>query len=161
MKFYLLLGLTILITSCLSKEKNPTGLNANKMTEKDKYIIYGLEAPSEVYKTIDSIFTLRKLDYKEICEVKVKTTIVGISISLDSIKISAVEVKPSDYSVKINEMLKSSLLGLTRQFVFYEHDAWNYNFHLDLKKFCNKNFNRNPFKDSTLETNPKLNKLLD
>ena len=162
MKVLSIIIMISLFGSCSSKDKNPSGIDSKKMTEEDIYSIYGLEAPLDVYTTIDSIFSARKFEHDKICEENVKSPIVGVAISFDGMKINETKIKPSDYPVEINEYIRSAFTGLSRRFSFYEKGASHYNFHLNLKKFCgSKIFTKTTLKDSTLKTQPRLTKSLE
>lgn len=96
MKKILLILVVILTFSCSSKEKNPTGLNPENMTEEELYMHYGLEAPTDVYNFIyDQLENDR--DFASACQKRTVSNFIAVDIVIDNFKITEVNTRFSDY----------------------------------------------------------------
>ena len=152
--------LIVILCSCLNQDKNPSGLNPENMTEEELYMYYGLEAPPDVYSFIyEQIKNIN--EFNMICTEKTVSQFIRIDISTTNMKITEVRTEFSDYSDKLDSIIQNALKGKELNFSFIEGEVGYYDFRLDIEKLCKgKDFSTTPPKDSTLKTQPILNKTL-
>ncbi len=152
--------LIVILCSCLNQDKKPSGFNQENMTEEELYMYYGLEAPPDVYSFIyEQIKNSNK--FNMICKEKIVFQFIRIDISTDNKKVTEVRTEFSNYSNKLDSIIQNALKGKEFNFSFIEGKIGHYDFRLDIKKLCEgKDFSTTPPKDSTLKTQPILNKTL-
>jgi hypothetical protein len=149
MKKSLIVIISIAFLSCHNQSNhkgkyNPSGIDPSKLNNRELNMLYGLDAPKQIYFDLKSNIENYGINLKigkfctDVKNENVLSSIIGVSIEVDSFKIISASVQPSDYSNKINKLIEHSMEGITWN---YELDSntqsGEFNFRLDLNKMCN------------------------
>ena len=138
--------LILTLTSCSgnsSKEEKYSyyGYDPSKMTEKEIYLTWGLEAPSNIYTQLKENMDKKGFGTIVYCDHVTKenplSNFIGINVKVDSLKISKASVEPSDYSNKFNKLIERLLVGMK-----WDDEKGNdkhsgdFGFRIDVNKLC-------------------------